>query len=74
MTAWRKRQIQELKMEKEEFREKIKEEIAELYGFSKALGQAIQLLQKQHQEATRQYFEKCTILKDLQNIETIFHD
>jgi hypothetical protein len=34
----------------------------------------MQVLQKQHQEATRQYFAKCQILKDLQNIETISHD
>lgn len=67
MTGWRKRQIQELKMTKDE----IKEEIAELYGFCKALNEATQLLHKQHEKATSEYFAMCNLLKDILKKENI---
>ena len=43
----------------------IKEEIAELYGAAKALGEAIHLLHTQQQEASKKYFAMCHMLKDL---------
>ena len=45
----------------------IKEEIAELYGAAKALGQAMELLLKQHQEASKKYFSMCQMLKDMED-------
>jgi hypothetical protein len=46
-------------------KKEIKEEIAELYGAAQALGEAILLLNKQHQETTKKYFAMCHMLKDM---------
>jgi len=45
----------------------IKEEIAELYGAAKALGEAIHLLHTQQKEASKKYFALCQMLKDMEN-------
>ena len=48
-------------------KKEIKEEIAELYGAAKALGQAIELLLKQQQEASNKYFSMCQMLEDMED-------
>ena len=46
-------------------KKEIKEEIAELYGAAKALGEAIHLLHAQQKETTKKYFAMCHMLKDM---------
>ena len=45
----------------------IKVEIAELYGATKALGEAIHLLHTQQKETSKKYFALCQMLKDMEN-------
>lgn len=44
----------------------IKEEIAELYGAAKALGEAIHILHTQQKETSKKYFAMCQMLKNME--------